>query len=133
MQRAHFPGAPIFRVFDTSLHDFKLAWLGSGPSHAVGLELFEFIEPCCKPAEGGPELDYARRGVFHFAMTVEDPEAVCEKVVDLGGCKMGETVAMPGGNTVVYVRDPWGNAIELVTTGFEEMVMNGAGKGEKRE
>ncbi|KAK3934822.1 Glyoxalase/Bleomycin resistance protein/Dihydroxybiphenyl dioxygenase [Diplogelasinospora grovesii] len=142
VKREQFPGAPIFRVFDnndgSTLQEFKMAWLGTaaaaaGHSAAVGLEIFEFIEPrhqYRRPPHEGPDsqfvLEYARGGFFHVAMTVADPEKSCAEVVKTGGRKLGETVPMPHRNLVVYCQDPWGNAIELLTTSFEQMVLNGA-------
>nr|WPM83323.1 ProsD [Phaeosphaeria sp.] len=125
VKRAHFPGAPIFKVFGDELQEFKLAWLATG--HSVGLELFEFIDPCHKTPEG-PAFDYSRGGVFHIAITVPDPEKMCVDVVRAGGKRMSDVVPMPMGNSMAYCQDPWGNAIELLTTSFSDMVYNGAPK-----
>ncbi|KAF2464022.1 Glyoxalase/Bleomycin resistance protein/Dihydroxybiphenyl dioxygenase [Lindgomyces ingoldianus] len=125
LKREQFPGAPIFKLFDDALQEFKLAWLGTG--HSVGLEIFEFIDPCHRTPEG-PAFDYSRGGVFHIAMTVTDPEKLCREVVKAGGSRMGELIPMPMGNAVAYCQDPWGNAIELLTTSFANMVANGAPK-----
>lgn len=134
VRRETFASAPIFRVFDGDLREFKMAWLAGvtaahSSSESVGLEIFEFIEPRHRKPEG-PDFgfDYARGGFFHVAMTVPDPDALCAKVVAAGGRKMGETVPLPHGNMAAYCQDPWGNAIELVTTSFERMVQGGAPK-----
>lgn len=128
--RQKLPEAPIFKTFDSALQEFKIAWLGTG--HSVGLEIFEFINPKHRRPEG-PIFDYSRGGIFHVAMTVPDPEKLCQEVVKAGGKKLGETVPMPKGNVVVYCQDPWGNAIELLTTSFEQMILNGGPEDKRYE
>ncbi|KAK8915012.1 hypothetical protein H634G_09926 [Metarhizium anisopliae BRIP 53293] len=132
VKRQHFPDAPIFQFFDSALQEFKMAWVApktttTTTEHAVGLEIFEFINPRhAKP--DGPEFDYSRGGFFHVAMTVADPAGLCEAVVKAGGRKLGEPVSMVKGHMCAYCQDPWGNTIELLTASFAEMVSNGAGE-----
>lgn len=95
--------------------------------HSVGLEIFEFIDPCHGPPDG-PGFHYSRRGMFHIAMTVGVPTKLYEDAVKADGARMGELVPMPMGNIVAYCQDPWGNTIELLTTSFAGMVANGAPK-----
>ncbi|KAH1516699.1 hypothetical protein KXW39_007872 [Aspergillus fumigatus] len=123
VKRKEMPEAFIFKIFDEALKEFKIAWLVS-ENCAVGLELFQFIEPKHRRPEGS-EFDYCRSGFFHVSITVQDPVAVSEVVVAGGGSKLAEPVSMPWGNVVVYVRDPWGNTIELLDGTFRQIVSAG--------
>ncbi|KAF2494582.1 Glyoxalase/Bleomycin resistance protein/Dihydroxybiphenyl dioxygenase [Lophium mytilinum] len=123
--RSTDPSAPIFRIYDSRLHKVKVAFLATGNS--VGFELFQFIDP---PMSAPASFDYTRGGVFHFAVTDPDPEALCARVVAAGGRKIGETVspASTEGEEVrtvaLYVLDPWGNTIEACSCSFEKMMAN---------
>ncbi|KAF2732630.1 Glyoxalase/Bleomycin resistance protein/Dihydroxybiphenyl dioxygenase [Polyplosphaeria fusca] len=123
--RSTTPSAPIFRVYGSSLHKVKVAFLSTG--NGVGFELFQFIDP---PMSTPASFDYTRGGVFHVAVTDPDPEALCERVVANGGKKIGETVT-PGvcegeaeRQVALYCQDPWGNVIEACSCGFERMMAN---------
>jgi catechol 2,3-dioxygenase-like lactoylglutathione lyase family enzyme len=66
---------------------------------------------------GGPPPPANRVGFTHIAFLVEDVSLAREKVLAAGGSAVGtvETVLVPGVGkiTVVYMRDPEGNIIEL--------------------
>jgi catechol 2,3-dioxygenase-like lactoylglutathione lyase family enzyme len=66
---------------------------------------------------GGPPPPANRVGFTHIAFLVEDVSQACSEVLAAGGSAVGtvETVLLPGvgGITVVYMRDPEGNIIEL--------------------
>ena len=67
---------------------------------------------------------YARGGFFHIAITAPDPEEVCKKIVSAGGCQIGKTIQLPGGESALYTQDPWGNVIEVLSSSFEALMAN---------
>jgi len=117
--RARDPEASIFKIYGDGLQEVKMAWLGTGNS--VGFEVFEFINPKYK---GGPAFDYARGGFFHIAVTVPEPEVLAEKVVKAGGKRIGLPVQLYDGDSAVYVQDPWGNVVELLSCSMEQLMAN---------
>jgi hypothetical protein len=119
--RKETPDAPIFKIYDNALHEVKVAWLGTGNS--VGFEIFEFINPPYKGPEG-KAFDYTRGGFYHIGITAPEPDVLCEKVVKAGGKKIGETVELYDGDTALYLQDPWGNVIEVLSCSFEQLMAN---------
>jgi hypothetical protein len=103
----------------------KVAFLTTGNS--VGFELFQFIDP---PMSVPASFDYTRGGVFHLAVTDNDPEEMCRKVIAAGGKKIGATVvpASAAGDgqkeCTLYCADPWGNTIEMCSCSFEKLMAN---------
>ena len=86
---------------------------GSG-SH---LELWQYQAPDQvgdAPADrGANEL-----GLRHLAVEVTDVAAALERVVELGGSRMGDPVTLDDtGAAVVYCRDPFGTILELMAVG----------------
>lgn len=84
-----------------------------------GIEIVQFIR------EGGLLHldDSSERGeLFHIAMTVEDPEKLSHAIVDAGGEVCGSVARLPNGIRFVHCLDPWGNVLELMTGGLEELV-----------
>lgn len=123
VKRELLPEAFIFKIFDSKLQEFKIAWLGTG-RNGGGLELFEFIEPAHRaPEQQG--IDYTRCGVFHISLTVPDPEEVGQQVLEAGGTRIGLPVTMPSGDRVVYCQDPWGTTLELLSAPFEQIIQTG--------
>lgn len=51
---------------------------------------------------------------FHIALTVEDMNGIRQKLVDAGGTLDGDIDNTPVGDKLAFVRDPWGNAVQLV-------------------
>ena len=51
---------------------------------------------------------------FHIAFTVEDMEATRERLVEAGGTLDGDIDETPNGDRLAFVRDPWGNSVQLV-------------------
>jgi hypothetical protein len=98
-----------------------------GTGNHIGFEIFEFINP---RYEGGTLTSptpfnkhaWIRGGFFHIAVTAGDPPNLARKVEQAGGKKVGETVKLENGETALYVQDPWGNAIEIVSTDFETLL-----------
>lgn len=86
---------------------------GSG-SH---LELWQYQAPEqvgeSPAARGANEL-----GLRHLAIEVNDVTAALDRVVELGGSRMGDPVELDtAGAAVVYCRDPFGTILELMSVG----------------
>ena len=118
-ERPAMPSAPIFKIYPSTLQKVKIAWLGTGNS--VGFEVFEFIDPQHQP---DPEFVYNRSGFFHIAVTAPDVDAACARAVENGGKQVGETVDMGGGEKALYLSDPWGNVVEVLSCSFEHLMAN---------
>lgn len=102
-----------------------MAYLGIG--NQIGFELFEFVRPRYEGnTSASPKLfdqkSWTSGGFFHIAVTTADPDMLATKVEQSGGRRVGKTVILPNGETALYVQDPWGNAIEIVSTDFEALV-----------
>ena len=93
--------------------------------NGVALEIFEFVDPPYK----GPKqrLDwnpdtYTQGGFFHICLTVADVEDIASKVVEEGGKQVGEPLDLgPAGDKSVYLQDPWGNVVEVMSCTFEQL------------
>jgi catechol 2,3-dioxygenase-like lactoylglutathione lyase family enzyme len=90
----------------------------------VGLELFQFVEPTVLPAQDG--LGWERRGPWHLCFTHPDVEGQLKRVVEAGGeqvCPVSYFV--PGRPwALVYVKDPWGTVLELMSHSYAEVFGN---------
>lgn len=90
-------------------------------ANGLGLELFQFVDPAVEPAED--EMRYTRPGFFHICLTVPDVAEAVERIVAAGGTRLStDTAFVPGRpwrNS--YCRDPWGNAIELMSASYTEV------------
>lgn len=121
IDRAATPNSTLFRVYGQQCNKVKLATLTSG--NAVGLELFEFVDPkMAHPAE----FDFTRGGFFHICITDPDPESLCRKVVEAGGKQIGEVV-LPfdkESDVALYLQDPWGNTFEVLSCSWEMLMAN---------
>lgn len=113
IDRASDPTHPIFDIYPEVLQKLKIALLNMGNN--IALELFEFVEPRMKQPAA---FDITRGGVFHFAVTHPYPDELCERLVAAGGKKIGKTVCRSPPNSALYVQDPWGNVIEVLSAGF---------------
>lgn len=117
------PDTPLFRIYGESLRRVKIAFLVSG--NGVGIEFFEFIDPVMSQKA---TFDYTRGGVFHIALTDPDPDALAAKVLAAGGKQIGPFVEPFGSldetDRAVYLMDPWGNTIELLSCSFEQLLAN---------
>ena len=51
---------------------------------------------------------------FHIAFTVEDMDGTRQRLEEAGGTIDGEVDITPAGDKLGFVRDPWGNAVQLV-------------------
>ena len=121
------PEHPMFRLYGNELKKVKIAWLVSGNN--VGFEIFQFIDPPTKSAE---ELrdefklsnQYQRGGLFHIGVTIPDPDALAKVLCEDGAVQVGETLQMWDGETALYLRDPWGMIVELMSGGYEQVMAN---------
>lgn len=113
-------------VYAKELNSVKLAIMTTGNS--VGFEIFEFVDPPYDgktgPTTWGP-ANYARGGFFHVAFTTPDPVATLREAEKMGAKLVGEITSPAPGETVLYMQDPWGNVVELVSCSFEHLIMNG--------
>jgi len=101
-------------------------------SNGVGLELFQFVDPVVEPAD--PEMRYARPGFFHICLTVADVARTIERIVAAGGTKLSDEAGFVPGRPWrnSYCRDPWGNAIELISASYAEIFANWPQPGMER-
>jgi catechol 2,3-dioxygenase-like lactoylglutathione lyase family enzyme len=90
-------------------------------TNGVGLEVFQFVEPAVEPAER--EMRYTRPGFFHICLTVPDVAAAIQRIVAAGGSKLSDEAEFVPGRPWrnSYCRDPWGNAIELISASYAEV------------
>ena len=81
------------------------------------LELWRYLAPAQVgdvPGERGAH----ERGLRHLAIEVDDVGAALDRVVELGGSRMGDPVALDDdGAAAVYCRDPFGTILELMSVG----------------
>lgn len=117
IKRSETPNAPIFAIYGTSLREVKLAYMATG--NGVGFEVFQFVDPVFKKNE--VDFEYNRGGFFHVCVTDAHPRALAEKIVGAGGGRVGERVVLTGGVACVYVKDPWGNVLEVLDTSFDRL------------
>lgn len=89
----------------------------------VGLEIFEFIKP---KYHGSKNLfdkeSWTRGGYFHIAITAVDPAQLATSIVEKGGKQVGPLCSLPNGQKAVYVKDPWGNVVEIASCDFAKLV-----------
>ena len=117
----------MFKIYGGKLNKVKVAWLSTG--NGVGFELFEFIDPPTKSAEEitknwSLEEQYQRGGYFHIGVTAPDPDAVAKECCEDGATRVGETIMAYDGETALYLRDPWGNVVEVLSCSFEQLLGN---------
>ena len=78
------------------------------------LELWQYHAPTRvgdDPAHrGAHEL-----GLRHLAIEVDDVHAALDRLVELGGTRMGDPLRFDHGGEAVYCRDPFGTIIEFMT------------------
>ena len=77
-----------------------------------GGSMLEFYRnPAAEPS------DYAEMSPFtlHLAFTTEDILATHEKLRAAGAVAAGEVETTPAGDQIVFLRDPWGVAVQLVS------------------
>jgi len=80
--------------------------------HNTFLELFEYSAPPKQgpdPASLGPQ----EMGLRHLAFFVDDLETEYRRFIELGGEALGSLPADTEAPRAVYLRDPFGNIVEL--------------------
>jgi len=80
--------------------------------HNCYLELFSYSAPehtTDEPASLGPH----ERGIRHIAFYVDDCRSEFERCLALGATPLGTPPPKESGLDAVYMRDPFGNIIEL--------------------
>lgn len=103
---------------------FGPRWRGMKLAHMItanggGVELFQFIEPeVVVPDE---KFAYWQVGPHHLALTVDDFAAVLSRIVETGGVQRTAVYDVHGGSLVCYCEDPWGNVVEIVSTGYRDL------------
>jgi catechol 2,3-dioxygenase-like lactoylglutathione lyase family enzyme len=97
-------GMTIVRRQDTLLRPHFLA-------DSSGVSLLEFYHNANMPVP-----DYATTDPFthHIAFVVDDIEAEAGRLVAGGATLAGSFLTNPDGDIAVFLRDPWGLALQLV-------------------
>ena len=117
----------IFISYPETMRELKFAIMTSG--NGVGIELFQFVDPAPRPRD--ESFEYARTGVFHICVTDPDPEALLERVVGAGGKQIGGWMDYSRyglvGHKGVYLQDPWGNVVEVMSISIERVCSAGGG------
>ncbi|KAJ9197337.1 hypothetical protein DTO164E3_5770 [Paecilomyces variotii] len=116
IKRSETPDAAIFGIYPSTMNEVKLAYMATG--NGVGFEIFEFVDP--KP-QHVDVFQYERKGFFHICVTDPNPDELADKVEAAGGKRIGKTVD-PSGNgdtKCLYLSDPWGNVVEVLSVSFE--------------
>jgi catechol 2,3-dioxygenase-like lactoylglutathione lyase family enzyme len=115
----------IFVSYPEEMRELKFAILTSG--NGVGLELFQFIDPA--PVLRNEAFEFTRVGFFHICVTDPNPESLVEKVGRDGGKQLGGWMDYSryglAGHKGVYMQDPWGNVVEVMSISIERVCSAG--------
>jgi catechol 2,3-dioxygenase-like lactoylglutathione lyase family enzyme len=126
MDRKDYDGpGSIFKMYGDKLHKVRIAWLETG--NGVGFELFQFIDPEIQQKDNEAREfhgEYLRGGYFHMSVTAPDADGLAEQVCADGGQRVGETLPSYDGDKSLYLRDPWGNIVEVNTCSFGQTHWN---------
>lgn len=119
IKKSESPENPIFVIYGDTLEEGKLAFMSTGSG--TGFEIWEFVKPAFQKPDR--DFEYARGGFYHIAVTDMEPGRLVEKVVAKGGGIVGGAFKMPGdgGYFCQYVRDPWGNVVEIMNRSFDRV------------
>jgi hypothetical protein len=52
--------------------------------------------------------------VFHIAFVATDVAGTLQRLLEAGASRAGEVTMTPAGDEMVFLRDPWGVALQLV-------------------
>jgi glyoxylase I family protein len=111
--RAHHSGSLASEVTGVAGAEILIAVL---KGHGHKIELLEYV----RPKERSLTLDHRACdvGFVHVALTVENLDAMLERIATFGWKPPGRSQTLTSGpnagKRVVYVRDPDGNTIELM-------------------
>ncbi|KZE81817.1 glyoxalase [Myroides marinus] len=103
-------------LYGTGWKQFSFAHLSS--ADGIGCELFEFANNTDKESVNTP----FRTGIFHFCVQDPNIEELVARIEEHGGEKMCDIIELDPGNKpykMVYVKDPFGNMIEIYTHSYE--------------
>lgn len=83
--------------------------------HFLADDQGSMLEVYSNPAGDLP--DYAAMSPFtlHLAFTADDIEAAYEKLLGAGATAAGTLETTPAGDRIVFLRDPWGVTVQLVS------------------
>lgn len=95
----------------TGLRDLKVQVAVVSKGNLM-LELFEFENPV--PQKQDPRYPVNNHGITHFGITVDDIDAMWERLTRLGVHFHSPVRQFPGGIRAAYGRDPDGNVFELL-------------------
>jgi catechol 2,3-dioxygenase-like lactoylglutathione lyase family enzyme len=121
ISRTSQPDGGIFRIYPETLNEVKIAYMATG--NGVGFEIFEFPQEQEQREQSADRFQYSRGGFFHICVTDAQPLQLAERVVVAGGQMVGQAVELGRDASVgcLYVADPWGNVIEILSTSFERL------------
>ncbi len=61
-----------------------------------------------------PDYRNMHPGILHLAFVSDDIEADGKRLCAAGGTREGDIAPLPGGDTMIFIRDPWGFTLQLV-------------------
>ncbi len=64
-----------------------------------------------------PDYRNMHPGSLHLALVSEDVEADVARLTAAGGAIDGEVQSLPNGDSMTFLRDPWGFTLQLVKRG----------------
>lgn len=126
-------GAPVIAVGD-SPHARVRGFFGvdaPNPTCRIGwvrvpggtiIEIFQF-----QPNQPPIDTVWNRVGITHFSFDVDDTDAWHRYLVELGVEIVAPPEQSPHGHTFFFVRDPDGNLIELIDTGWKRPLVRQLG------
>lgn len=107
-------------IFGADFRHARMIHLATG--NGVGLELFQFIDPPPPPhPTNGP---YPNSGISHICVVDPDIDGLARTIVAHGGSQRSLVWSMFEGAPfkLVYCEDPFGNAIEIYSHSYAEML-----------
>lgn len=106
-----FAGEDFEAVMDIPGVNGRMCMMGAGN---LQVELFEFAD--AKPQD--PDYPVSNRGISHFGITVDDIDAVYEKLHAAKVRMHSPVITFMGGSMrATYCRDPDGNVFEIMQKG----------------
>ncbi|KAF9887857.1 hypothetical protein FE257_009517 [Aspergillus nanangensis] len=115
LKRSATPTAAIFQIYLANLNEVKIAYMTTG--NGVGFEVFQFVDPAPVASDS---FEYNRCGFFHICVTDANPTKLAQTVIQAGGRQIGIMTNIAG-NECLYLADPWGNVVEVLSTSFERL------------
>jgi len=121
----HF--ADLFADIIGEFESVKLAHMEAGDG--TGFELFEYESSSDEQNARDPPEDgnwQARPGIHHFSVTHPDVEELVERIENHDGEQHSDVwrVFPDQEYELVYVRDPWGNFIEVYNRSYTQFFAN---------